>query len=133
MPGIRLTLPIQPDPDFARRLAQAVTDVVCSELQKEPKRTTVIIAHVPDYAWFVEGHSLMELDRTSFRLEVTITDETCTKEQKADFAKAAFAALTNLLGNVHPLSNIHVIDCRATAYSYGGNTQERYALEAMQT
>jgi 4-oxalocrotonate tautomerase len=133
MPGIRLTLPIVPDPEFARRLAEVVTEIVCSELRKEPERTMVMIAHVPDHAWFVAGRSLRELDQTSFRLEVTITDETCTKAQKATFAEVAFAALSTLLGGVHPLSNIHVVDCRAAAYSYGGITQERHAFGAAGT
>ena len=32
--------------------------------------------------------------------------------------------LSDLIGNVHPISNVYVIDARATAYSYGGVTQE---------
>jgi 4-oxalocrotonate tautomerase len=84
----------------------------------------VMLQFVPHEDWFIGSKSLAERGKNSFRLEVTISDETNTKDEKAAYHKAAFAALYELIGNVHPHSNIHVIDCRATAYGYGGVTQE---------
>jgi len=55
---------------------------------------------------------------------VTITDETNTRLQKAAYHRAAFELLSTVIGNIHPHSNIHLIDCRAAAYGYGGLTQE---------
>jgi 4-oxalocrotonate tautomerase len=74
--------------------------------------------------WFVAGRSLAEDGRNSFRLEVTITDETNSKAEKAAYHKAAFEMLAEHIRNLHPRSSIHIIDCRATAYGYGGVTQE---------
>ena len=68
---------------------------------------------------------LAESKRNAFRLEVTVTDETTTKDQKAAFQKAAFDALSEAIGDIHPHSNVHIVDCRASAYGYGGVTQER--------
>lgn len=124
MPGIMLKISGRPEPELARRIVAKISSLTCSLLDKEPARTMVMLQFIPHEEWFIAGTSLAELGRNSFRLEVTITDETNTKAQKAAFHQAAFAALSELIGNVHPHSNIHVIDCRASAYGYGGVTQE---------
>ena len=124
MPGIMLKISGRPDPDLAQRIVGKITSLTCSVLDKEPARTMVMLQFIPHDEWFIAGKSLAELGCNSFRLEVTITDETNTKAQKAAYHKAAFAALCELIGNVHKHSNIHVIDCRAGAYGYGGVTQE---------
>jgi 4-oxalocrotonate tautomerase len=124
MPGIFLKISGRPNPDLARRIAPEIMRLTCSILNKEPERTMAQLQYVPQDEWFIAGRSLAELGKNSFRLEVTITDETNTKAEKAAFHKAAFAALSELIGNVHPHSNIHIVDCRASAYGYGGVTQE---------
>jgi 4-oxalocrotonate tautomerase len=112
------------DPALTRRIVPEIIGLTCRLLDKEPERTMVMLDYIPHDAWFIAGQSLADLGKNSFRLEVTITDETSTKRQKAAFHKAAFAALSELIGNVHPHSNVHVVDCRAAAYGYGGVTQE---------
>ena len=124
MPGITLKISGHPDAELTRRIVPEITSLTCALLDKEIARTMVMIEYIPHGDWFIAGASLAELGKNSFRLEVTITDETNTKAQKAAYHEAAFAALSGLIGNVHPHSNIHVIDCRASAYGYGGLTQE---------
>lgn len=130
MPGIDLTLSAGPDPEQARRIAQALTTLTCRVLDKEVQRTMVQIRYLPREQWFIGGRSLAELNQDSFRLVVTITDETNTKRQKADYQALAFKEMCQLLGDVHPHSNIHIVDCRAAAYGYGGISQEAYAYRA---
>ncbi len=84
----------------------------------------VLVRFVPHELWFIDGRSLAEHGRNSFRLEVTITDETNTKAQKARYQREAFDLVGGILGNLHSHSNIHIIDCRAAAYGYGGVSQE---------
>jgi len=124
MPGILLKISGRPDPELTRRIVPEMMALTCEVLDKEPERTMVMVDYVPHDNWFIAGRSLAELDKNSFRLEVTITDETNTRAQKAEFHRAAFALLSELIGNVHPHSNIHIHDCRASAYGYGGVTQE---------
>ena len=50
--------------------------------------------------------------------------ETNTKDEKARFIEQAYAQLAALIGEVHEVSYIHVVDARAAAYGYGGQTQE---------
>lgn len=124
MPGIVLRISGHPRPDLTRQIVPKIMSLTSSILDKKPEQTMVLIQYVPHDDWFIAGKSLSEHGKNSFRLEVTITDETNTKSQKAHYHKAAFALLSELIGNVHPHSNIHIIDCRAAAYGYGGVTQE---------
>ncbi|MCR6628775.1 MAG: hypothetical protein NVV74_01200 [Magnetospirillum sp.] len=75
-------------------------------------------------SWFIGGRSLAAQGKNAFHLDISITDETNTKQEKAEFIAQAHAALDGLVGNLHPASFIHVIDARASAYGYGGKTQE---------
>lgn len=124
MPGINLTVSGIGDAGQSERLATAVSTLTCTVLQKELGKTMVIVRYVPHEQWFIAGQSLASLGKNSFRLEVTITEETNTKSQKADYHRQAFELLSTLIGNVHPHSNVHIIDCAATGYGYGGLTQE---------
>jgi len=133
MPGILLKISGERNPELARRVVPEITALTSSLLDKRPERTMVMLQWVPHEDWFIAGKSLVQHGKNSFRLEMTITDETNTKEQKAAFHKAAFAALSQLIGNVHLHSNIHIIDCRASAYGYGGETQEFRHLQAKLT
>ena len=131
MPGIMLRVSGRENHDQTGRFAEELTSLTCSVLDKEPSHTMVMIQYFPHEHWFIGRRSLAELGKNSFRLEVTITDETNTKSQKAVFHRAAFELLSRMIGNIHPHSNVHIIDCRATAYGYGGVTQEYRHQRAM--
>ena len=124
MPGLVLRISGDPNQELTRRIVPEIMALTCSVLHKKREQTMVMLQYVSREHWFIAGKSLAEHGKNSFRLEVTVTDETNTKEQKAAYHKAAYAALSALIGNVHPHSNIHIIDCRAAAYGYGGITQE---------
>lgn len=124
MPGIDIKISGSPDSALTQQVATALTNLTCSCLDKDPERTTVRVEYLSCDSWFIGNRSLADIGQKSFRLTVTITDETNTKQQKATFHREAYDLLTRLIGNIHPVSNIHVIDCRASAYGYGGVTQE---------
>ncbi|MFT4274868.1 MAG: 4-oxalocrotonate tautomerase [Rhodopseudomonas sp.] len=130
MPGITLTISLPLDPALTGRLAAALAELTCRVLRKELDRTAVFIRHHPADQWFIAGRALSDWRKNAFKLEVTITDETNTKAEKAAYHREVFALLSELIGDLHPHSNIHVIDCRAAAYGYGGITQEAYAYRA---
>jgi 4-oxalocrotonate tautomerase len=134
MPGIFLRISGGPNRELTNRIVPEIMRLTCAVLRKKPEQTMVMLQYVPHEDWFIAGKSLAEHGKNSFRLEVTVTEDTNTKEEKAAYHKAAFAALSQLIGNVHPHSNIHVIDCKATGYGYGGVTQEhrhQHAREPM--
>jgi 4-oxalocrotonate tautomerase len=124
MPGIKLSVSGTGDAELSAHLASEIGALTCSVLKKELARTMVLIHYVPHDQWFIAGRSLVSHEKNSFRLEVTITEETNTKDQKAEYQRQAFELLSKLIGNVHTHSNVHIIDCPATSYGYGGLTQE---------
>jgi 4-oxalocrotonate tautomerase len=67
---------------------------------------------------------LAELKKASFYFDVKVVDETNTKAEKARYVAEAFDAFGRLLGELHPESYVYVQDVRATAYGFGGKTQE---------
>ncbi|MFG0400726.1 4-oxalocrotonate tautomerase family protein [Pseudomonas sp. zjy_11] len=123
MPGITLTLSGAPDAALASRLSHELTELTARVLDKLPSQTMVIVRFVDPGLWFIDSESLESLGRNSFRLEVTITDETTTVEQKRRYQRESYDLLSQRIGNVHPHSNVHLIEVRATAYGYGGVPQ----------
>lgn len=91
--------------------------------------TAVAVDVVPPERWFVAGRSLAEQRRAAFFLEVRVTEGTNTKKEKEAYLAEAFGAFSALLGDVHPVSYVHVIDARADSWGYGGRTQERRYIE----
>ena len=123
MPGITLTLSGAPNAALASDLSHELTELTARVLDKQPSQTMVIVRFVDAGLWFIDSESLERLGRNSFRLEVTITDETTTVEQKRRYQREAYDLLSGRIGNVHPHSNVHIIDVRATGYGYGGVPQ----------
>ncbi len=124
MPGITLTLSGCKDKQLTTECVLLATQITCEILKKNSFETMVIVRYVENDDWFIDGKSLAEWGKNSFRLEVTVVDETCSKDQKAAYQKAIYIAMEQAIGNLHPQSNVHVIDCKAASYGYTGITQE---------
>jgi 4-oxalocrotonate tautomerase len=84
----------------------------------------LILRYVILEEWFIAGKSLAEFGKDSFRVEVTVVDETVTNAQKAKYSAEVFKSMSHLIENLHQFSNVYVIDVRGAAYGYGGLTQE---------
>lgn len=124
MPGITLTLSGLSNKKLTKECVLLATQITCEVLKKNSFETMVIVRHVDNDDWFIDGKSLTEWGKNSFRLEVTVVDETCSKDQKAAYQKAIYQAMERTIDNLHPQSNVHIIDCKAASYGYTGITQE---------
>lgn len=126
MPHVSLQISGQPDTDLMRRAVATVGELTQRVLGKEAPVIATTVTFIPREQWFIGGQPLStrETGRNAFQLDISVTDETNTKAEKADYLRQAFAALSELIGDVNEVSYIHVIDARAAAYGYGGRTQE---------
>lgn len=124
MPHIVLQLSGTPNDTLARRAVREVSQLTVDTLHKAPDVIAMTVEFIPHERWFIAGTPLAEQGRNAFHLDISVTDETNTKAEKAQFIALVFETLSGLLGNVHPCSYIHVIDARGAAYGYGGRTQE---------
>ncbi|MEB5921707.1 tautomerase family protein [Franconibacter daqui] len=82
MPGIALTLSGGKNEKLTKKCVLLATQITCDILKKNSFETMVIVKHVDNDDWFIDGKSLNEWGKNSFRLEVTVVDETCSKDQK---------------------------------------------------
>lgn len=125
MPHLNLQLSATPDAELSRRAAALIADLTVEVLGKSRELIVVAVQYIDRGQWFIAGRSLQEWGLDAFHLDISITDETNTKDEKARYLQQAHAGLSALLGAVHETSYIHIVDARAAAYGYGGLTQER--------
>lgn len=124
MPILNVKVSARKSPEMTKSISGLLLDLTTRILKKKPEVTSIAIDYVDPDDWIVGGKSLSELGKNSVYFDIKITDETNTKAEKAEYILAAFNAFSQLLGDLHEVSYIYVQDVRATAYGYGGRTQE---------
>ena len=124
MPILNVKVSAKKSPELTRKIADLLLDLTSRILKKKRGVTAIAIEYVEPDAWVVGGQLLSEQGKNSFYFDIKITDETNTKDEKAQYIKEAFKGFEQLLGNLHEESYIYVQDVRATSYGYGGLTQE---------
>jgi 4-oxalocrotonate tautomerase len=109
---------------LSAQITETLLELTSRVLGKRRDLTAVVIDYVDPRDWFVGGKSLAALKQASFYFDVKVVDETNTKAEKARYVAEAFEAFAALLGDLHHESYVYVQDVRATAYGFGGKTQE---------
>lgn len=110
--------------ETTKQITDLLLDITTRILKKRREVTAIAIDYIDRDCWIVGGKLLSEQNKNSFYFDIKVTDETNTKEEKAQYIKEAFAGFEKILGNLHEESYVYVADVRATAYGYGGKTQE---------
>jgi 4-oxalocrotonate tautomerase len=116
-------------PDDAKAIAGELTRLTHELLGKRREVTAVAIDWLPADQWFIAGESLSAAGLRSFFLKIEITTGTNTKDQKAAFVAAVFAAMEKQLGPLAPASYVVVQEVAADAWGYAGRTQEYRYIE----
>jgi 4-oxalocrotonate tautomerase len=113
----------------AAAIAAELTRLTNESLGKRREVTAVAVDWLPAEQWFIGGESLAQSRQRSFFLKIEITAGTNTKDQKAIFVAAAFAAMEKLLGPLAPASYVVIQEVAADAWGYAGRTQELRYVE----
>ena len=124
MPILNVKVSAQRTAQLSERITETLLELTSRVLGKRRDLTAVVIEYVDPHDWFVAGKSLAELGKASFYFDVKVVDETNTKAEKTRYVAEAFEAFARLLGDLHHESYVYVQDVRATAYGFGGRTQE---------
>ena len=124
MPILNLKVSAAPSAELTRAISGLLLELTTRVLKKDPRVTSIAIDYVSPEHWIVGGQSLAAQGKRSVYFDIKVTDETNTKQEKEQYIREAFDGLSRLLGNLHEESYIYVQDVRATAYGYGGRTQE---------
>lgn len=124
MPILNVKVSAAQSAEMTSRIAELLLEATSRILHKRRELTAITVDYVPPEHWVVGGRTLAEQRKASFYVDVKVVDETNTKAEKAQYIAEVFAGFGRLLGSLHEESYIHVHDVRATAYGYGGLTQE---------
>lgn len=129
MPFIQVKVSGERDTALAAKIAQQVTALTNKHLHKDPALTAVAVEFIAAEQWFVAGKSMAAQGARTFYLNISVTDETNTKDEKAAYIAGIYAAIGELLGGVHEKSYVLLAAPSGSAYGYGGITQEeRYVF-----
>lgn len=110
--------------ETTKQITDLLLDITTRILKKKREVTAIAIDYIDKDCWMVGGKLLSEKNKNSFYFDIKVTDETNTKDEKAQYIKEAFEGFEKILGDLHEESYVYVADVRATAYGYGGKTQE---------
>lgn len=124
MPIINVKVSAERSAALSQRISDMLLDLTTRILGKNPQITAVTISYVHPEDWIVGGTSLATQCKNSMYFDIKVVDETNTKAEKARYIAEVFAGFEALLGKLHEESYVYVQDVRATAYGYGGKTQE---------
>ena len=124
MPILNVKVSGKKSAETTKQINELLLDLTHRILGKKKEVTAIAIDYVDHDSWFVGGHLLSEQVKNSFYFDIKVTDETNTKDEKAQYIKEAFEGFERILGNIHEESYIYVQDVRAASYGYGGKTQE---------
>ena len=124
MPILNVKVSARKSAELTRSISEMLLELTTRVLHKKRELTAIAIDYVDPADWIVGGESLAAQGRSSFYFDIKIVDETNTKAEKAQYIREVFDAFGRILGNLHPESYVHVQDVRASAYGFGGKTQE---------
>jgi 4-oxalocrotonate tautomerase len=124
MPILTVRIGATKSRETTQRVSALLIELTARILRKPPQFTVIVIDYVDPADWIVAGRSLAERGLASFTFDIKVTDETNTKDEKAQYIREAFEGFRKILGDMHEESYIYVDDVRAAAYGYGGRTQE---------
>lgn len=124
MPILTVKVSAKKSQELTQKIGDFLLEKTSLILGKKANLTAIVIDFIDHDSWFVGGELLSTTGKNSFYVDIKITDETNTKDEKAKFIQEVFEGFELILGNIHEESYIYVQDVRATAYGYGGKTQE---------
>ncbi|HUR88969.1 MAG TPA: 4-oxalocrotonate tautomerase family protein [Ramlibacter sp.] len=118
--------------ELTREISRELLELTSRILRKPREVTSIAIDYVPPEHWVIAGRTLVEHGKSSFYFDIKVTDGTNTKDEMAQYVAESFAAFQRILGDVHDESYVYVEEVHASAYGYGGRTQEfRYVQSAI--
>jgi 4-oxalocrotonate tautomerase len=124
MPILNVKVSAKKSTELTHSISETLLELTTRILHKKRELTAFAIDYVDPADWIVGGQSLEEQGKSSFYFDIKVVDETNTKAEKAQYIRETFDAFSKLLGSLHDESYIYIQDVRATAYGYGGRTQE---------
>jgi len=124
MPILNVKVSRPASADLTKQIAGKLAELTARILKKPPEVTAITVAYVPQEHWVIAGKTLAEHGKSSFYLDIKVTEGTNTKDEMGQYVAETFAAFKAILGDLHEESYVYVEEVNGFAYGYGGRTQE---------
>ena len=124
MPILNLKVSQPASAQLTTTIAGRLAELTARILKKPPEVTAITVAYVAPEHWVIAGRTLVEHGKSSFYLDIKVTEGTNTKDEMGQYVAETFAAMRDILGDLHEESYVYVEEVNGFAYGYGGRTQE---------
>ncbi|AXH15912.1 tautomerase family protein [Malaciobacter mytili] len=123
MPYINLKTNLQDFEDKEASILELIVSKTKQILKKDEKVTSVLLEKVPFNNWYIN-----KKNEFTFFLEIKITKDSNTKEEKALYIKEIFEGFKALNIKINKASYVLIDEIAGNSWGYGGITQEyRYS------
>lgn len=130
MPILNVKVSRPANGELTRSIAARLGELTARILKKPPEVTAITVSYVPPEHWVIAGRTLVEHGKSSFYVDIKVTEGTNTKDEMGQYVAETFAALRDILGDLHEESYVYVEEVNGFAYGYGGRTQEFRYIKA---
>lgn len=114
-------------PEQVRRLQQGATGLMADVLRKKPELTAVLVEQAPAASWAVGGNQVL----IAAHLDVKVTEDTNTADEKSRFIAASMELFRSVLGNdLCSVSYVVVHEVPGNTWGWDGLTQAHRAQAA---
>src|ERR1700710_1985647 len=96
MPILNVKVSASRSRELTRKISDILLDLTSRILHKDPQVTSIAIEYVDPEDWIIAGKSLAEHGKRSIYFDVKVTDETNSKQEKAEYIHQAFNAFADL-------------------------------------
>lgn len=120
MPYLNCKLSVEESEDLAKEIANILLRNTSEILNKKAEVTAINIEFVSSKYWFIGDTR----DKKSFFLDIKITKDTNTKEQKSEYINKVYKDMKSILGDINSTSYIVIDEVPSNSWGYDGFTQE---------
>ncbi len=123
MPYINIRLGKKLDNEQRKQLYADTTSLMNTVMKKQPKVTVVNIQESDPRQWSVNANQLTAKEPTGAYVDIKVTDQTNTPEEKAEMISKTVKMLQDVVGIIQEACYVVIDDISADSWGYNGKTQ----------
>ncbi len=131
MPYINIRLSKNLETEQRKKLYEETTMLMNTVMGKNPEVTVVNIQESDPQQWSVNANSLTVNDPTGAYVDIKVTDQTNTPEEKAEMIAKTVKMLQDIVGTIQEACYVVIDDISADSWGYNGETQAARAASKL--
>jgi len=131
MPYINISLSKNLETEQRKRLYEQTTILMNTVMGKNPEVTVVNIQESAPQQWSINADSLTVNDPAGAYVDIKVTDQTNTPEEKADMISKTVKMLQDIVGTIQEACYVVIDAISADSWGYNGKTQAARAVSKL--